>query len=438
MLRILLQRNFGLLWTAGLISLIGDWVLVVGLPIEIYRRTGSTLATAGMLLAGLLPALVLGSIAGVFVDRWDRRRLMIAVNVLLAVSLLPLLAIDALGIWVAYVVLVAASCLSQLFEPAEAALLPNLLESGPEDLVTANALNGMNNQLARIIGPVIGGVAVATGGLALVTFLDAVTFLVAALLLVAIRSDRTRAAPPPDRSELAAAAAMGDAHHESLEAEATSAWSRLRREWREGLDVVLQQPVLRALLVFFVITRIGEGLVGTLFVPWATDALHTDASGYGLLLSTQAIGGLAGAFVVGRYGARIAPLRLLVVSSIVFGLIDLVLFTYPAFYPVLAPALVGMVIVGVPAAAMGAANQTLQQTYAADAHRGRVVGALMAVGALGSLVGAVAAGFLGEALPVIPLLIVQGSGYVLAGLAVWRMTRGHERNGRSPAILRRS
>ena len=413
MLRILRQRNFGLLWAAGLISLIGDWVLVVGLPIEVYARTGSTLATAGMLLAGLLPALLLGSIAGVFVDRWDRRRLMIVVNVLLALVTLPLLAIDALGIWVAYAVLVAASCLEQLFGPAEAALLPNLLESGKEDLVTANALNGMNNQLARIIGPVVGGLAVAAGGLTLVAIVDAVTFIVAASLLVAIRSDRTRAhAATPDEP--------------SVEAEAASAWRRLRHEWREGLDLVVHQPVLRALLVFFVITRVGEGLVGTLFVPWATDALHTDAAGYGWLLSTQAIGGLAGAFVVGRYGGGIAPLRLLVVSSVAFGLIDLVLFTYPAFYPVLAPALIGMVIVGVPGAAMGAANQTLQQTYAADSHRGRVVGALLAVGALGSLVGAVAAGVLGEIVPVIPLLVVQGGGYVLAGLAVWRLTRGHE------------
>src|ERR1044071_898697 len=101
MLRVLGQRNFGLLWLAGLISLIGDWALVVGLPVEIYRRTGSTLATAGMVLASLIPAITLGSITGIFVDRWDRRRLMIAVNVLLALSILPLLIIDSLGIWVA-------------------------------------------------------------------------------------------------------------------------------------------------------------------------------------------------------------------------------------------------------------------------------------------------------------------------------------------------
>ena len=416
MLRVLRQRNFGLLWAAGLISLIGDWVLVVGLPIEVYARTGSTLATMGMTLAFLIPAITLGSVAGVLVDRWDRRRLMIIVNLLLAVTLLPLLAVDALGIWVAYAVLLAASCLAQLFEPAEAALLPNLLEGGDErDLVTANALNGLNNNLARIIGPVIGGVAVAAGGLTAVALVDAVTFVVAAILLLAIRTTRGRAQPPPDTPGAEAA---------PIEQEAASAWGRLRREWREGLALVWRHPILRALLVFMVITRVGEGLVGTLFVPWATDVLGTDAAGYGWILSAQAIGGLGGALVVGRLGSRVRPLPLLTVAAITFGAIDLVLFTYPAFYPVLAPALIGMVIVGVPGAAMGAAFATLQQTQAADTHRGRVVGAMLAVGAIGSLVGAIGAGFLGEVVPIVPLLIVQGSGYIIAGVAVAWLTRG--------------
>ena len=64
--------------------MMGDWVLFVGLPFEIYRLTGSTLATGGMVLAMLVPRIVLGSVAGVYVDRWDRRRLMIMVNLLLA------------------------------------------------------------------------------------------------------------------------------------------------------------------------------------------------------------------------------------------------------------------------------------------------------------------------------------------------------------------
>jgi len=406
MLRILRQRNFALLWTGGLVSMMGDWVLIVGLPFEVYRRTGSTLATGAMVLAHLLPRVIFGSIGGVFVDRWDRRRLMVTVNLVLAACILPLLAIDALGIWIAYLVLVVASSLEQLFDPAETALLPNLLASPSDDLVTANALNGMNNHLARLIGPAAGGVIVATGGLLAVTIIDAASFLLAAGLIAAIRSPHTRAV-----------------RHDTIEHEAATAWRRLIAEWRVGLGVIARHPVLRAMLAFFVITRIGEGLTATLFVPWVTDALNSDAAGYGWLLSTQAMGGLAGAVVIGRMGARANALWLLIAGSLAFGLIDLVLFTYPVVFPYIGPALVGMVIVGVPGAAMMAGVATLQQTLAADQHRGRVIGAMAAIGSAGSLIGAAGAGLLGEALPIIGLLVVQGSGYVIGGLTVWWLTR---------------
>lgn len=406
MLRILRQPNFARLWLGGLISMTGDWILIVGLPFEIYRRTGSTLATGAMVLAFLIPSIALGSVAGVFVDRWDRKRLMVVINLALAVCILPLLAIDALGIWIAYVVLFVASCLELLFRPAEGALLPNLLENADDDLVTANALNGLNNHLARLIGPALGGVIVAVGGLMAVAVIDAASFLVAAALIGSIRTTRSR----PVRLD-------------SLEHQAATAWRRLVTEWRDGLRVILHHPVLRALLVFFVITRIGEGLTATLFVPWATDALHSDSAGYGALLSTQAIGGLAGALVIGRMGSRADPLRLVIIGALIFGLIDLGLFTYPAIYPHIEPALVVMVVVGVPGAAMMAGIATLEQKLAADSHRGRVIGALGAVGAAGSLVGAIGAGFLGEVVPILLLLVVQGSGYVIAALTVAWMTR---------------
>jgi hypothetical protein len=93
-------------------------------------------------------------------------------------------------------------------------------------------------------------------------------------------------------------------------------------------------------------------------------------------------------------------------------------------YPFIGPALVGMVIVGVPGAAMMAGIATLQQTQGPDSHRGRVIGATAAMGAAGSLVGAIGAGLLGEVLPVILLLVVQGSGYVIGSLVVASMTRG--------------
>src|SRR5678815_3870203 len=106
MLRVLRQRDYGLLWFGGLISMLGDFVLFVGLPTEIYRLTGSTIATAGMLLSFLVPNILLGSIAGVYVDRWDRRRLMIVVNLVQSLSILLLLFVPQLGLWLFYAVLV--------------------------------------------------------------------------------------------------------------------------------------------------------------------------------------------------------------------------------------------------------------------------------------------------------------------------------------------
>jgi len=82
MLAVLRRRDFGLLWLGGLISVAGDWVLYAALPYFVYARTGSTVATAGMIVAELAPGVVLGSIAGVFVDRWNRKRVLVVANVL--------------------------------------------------------------------------------------------------------------------------------------------------------------------------------------------------------------------------------------------------------------------------------------------------------------------------------------------------------------------
>jgi hypothetical protein len=80
MIATLRQRNFALMWLAGLISLAGDWALSVGLPIDVYTLTHSVLATAIMLMCAVTPGVLVGSVAGVFVDRWDHKRTMVAIN----------------------------------------------------------------------------------------------------------------------------------------------------------------------------------------------------------------------------------------------------------------------------------------------------------------------------------------------------------------------
>src|SRR4051812_16418604 len=91
------HRSFACVWSAGLVSMIGDWMLWVVLPIRVYELSGSPLATAVLIAALLCPQLLLGSFAGVLVDRWDRRRTMVATSALQAVAVLPLLLVDGGG-----------------------------------------------------------------------------------------------------------------------------------------------------------------------------------------------------------------------------------------------------------------------------------------------------------------------------------------------------
>lgn len=128
MRRVLRTRGFARLWLAALISLTGDWMLLAALPYEMYRRTGSTVTTAAIVIAALVPAIAFGSLAGVFVDRWDRKRTLVAVNILQGVGLLPLLGLTQIGTAAALLTVVIAASMKALFVPAEAAFIPEILD----------------------------------------------------------------------------------------------------------------------------------------------------------------------------------------------------------------------------------------------------------------------------------------------------------------------
>ena len=132
------HRDLRLVLSAGLVSMVGDWILRIGLVYHVFVLTNSTVVSAILMLSSFVPQLLLGSVAGVFVDRWDRRRTMVVTNLLLAVGLLPLLLVrDASRVWIVFIVLFFESSVAQFFVPAEQALLPRLVSD--DRLVTANA-----------------------------------------------------------------------------------------------------------------------------------------------------------------------------------------------------------------------------------------------------------------------------------------------------------
>jgi predicted MFS family arabinose efflux permease len=395
------HRDLRLLVTAGLVSMTGDSILSVGIAFYVYSLTGSTLASAGTMLALYLPSILLSSLAGVFVDRWNRIATMVVSNVLLAVGLLPLLTVHDPGqVWIIYAVAAWEGIVELFFAPAEQALLPRLVADA--DLTTANALNGQIRDVSRLVGAGLGGVIIATGGLTALALADAATFLGSALLISRIRASG-RAEGPVD----------GD--------KPTLAVSRLRRvgqEWAAGMRMSISQPVLRVIMAFTFVALVGEGVMGTLFVPFVRDVLHGDGQQYGLIVSVQAIGGIAGGLVAASVGQRVSAVSMFGVGSIVFGFIDLVMFVYPVVYVHIWPAVVCMIAVGLPGAVVMAGYNTLLQRNTTDAYRGRVFGALGAVQGVAILVGTLTAGILGESVPVIPVLSYQGVGYMLAGVIV--------------------
>jgi predicted MFS family arabinose efflux permease len=392
------HRDLRLLLAAGLVSMTGDWVLSVGLVYTVYAVTGSTLASAGALIAAFVPQVVTGLVAGVFVDRWSRASTMVVGNLLLAVALLPLLLVGGADeIWIVYAVLAVTAVVEVFVATADSALLPLLVEEPGR--LAANALNGQVGQVARLVGAALGGVVAAAWGLGGVVAVDGATFLVAAVLVRQIRTP-TRAADQPGATEV------------------TGRLGAVVQEWLDGARTVSRSRALTVVLAFTLITSVGEGIMGTLFTPYVKDVLDGGAAVLGTITSAQAVGGILGGLAVATIGGRTSPRTLLGLGAVLFGLVDLAIFVYPTAYAVVWPAVLGMVVVGFPGAAVVAARTTLMQHHSTDAQRGRVFSLLFAVGSLALAVGAVSAGFLGESVGIIPVLACQGLGYAVAGLVV--------------------
>jgi Na+/melibiose symporter-like transporter len=389
---LLRRRDFGLLWTGGLISETGDWFLLVGLPVWVFQLTGSSLVTATVFLVGLLPSLVVGPLAGVLVDRWDRRRTLVAVSLAQAAFLLPLLAVDGRDrLWVVYLVMAVEAVLAQLNDPARNALVPSLVPR--DDLVGANALIGLNGNLARLVGSPLGGVLVEVAGLPGLVIGDAVSFLLGATLLALVR-------PGAPASGLAPAAASGG----------------MVGEWVDGLRVIARDHGLRWGLVVNGMAAVAQGIFTVLFVLFVAEELGGDGAEVGLLRGVQAIGGLLGGVLVVGLARRLEPGRLLGGCLLVFALVDLAIWNGPLVTTATWLYLGLFVAAGIPGIGVLTGLTALVQERTGEAYLGRVFatffGSFNGLMALGML----AAGLLGDAVGVVAVLNGQALLYLLAGL----------------------
>ena len=379
-----INRNFALLWWGQTISSVGDyaWDTALVLWVATYLVAGQSwapLAVSGVVLAATLPQIVVGPLAGVFVDRWDKRLTMIrmaALQAIFAVLLvlpaanftLPLIGHVQLPLFwrlaVVYTDVALLAIFAQFYIPAQLALIKDIVPQERQDqaLETFQAIQG----LAVIIGPPVAAVLVFGLGVIWALVLNALSFVVVFLAARAIQ------APPSAHS-----VAPGETGHFS-------------REFLDGLRYVTGNTVLRTILVAEVLTWLGFGALQSLGYFFITGNLHAPASDYGLLGADFGVGAIVGAVLVALIGKRIGLARLLWIALVTSGLFVIIMSHLTSLYPALGAAF----LFGVSTTAVLVTAGPLSLDSTSREYVGRVTAVINPVGRLAALLSVALAGSL--------------------------------------------
>jgi len=413
---------------AEFVSSIGDWLYLVAMLVVI-AETADPIVLGIVGGARILPYVVLSGVGGILADRYDRRRILIATDLLRGSVMLALaaaiLASAPIGVIVGLVVL--AACGSSLAGPALSAYLPTLTRDESE-LGPANAAWATLDNVAFIIGPAVAGVLTALGGAAGAMLLNAASFAVVAIVLASL----------PAKARSAAGAAAGQVVAADL-AEAAGA----------GPDASAGRPMLGTreigrriaapILVDVGVSLVG-GALGLATVLIATGQLNAGEAGTGWLNAATGVGGVLGGVAAGRL-VDASPARVFAIGGIVAGIGLVALGTSDA----LLVAIALMAIASAGLLVLDVANSTYLQRVVDDESRGRASGLFHTVGSIAFAIGSFALPVAAAAVGIVPALVtvtVVAGGFVVAGIAVVA-GRGtdhelDERTRSALAILQRS
>src|SRR5215471_12000640 len=367
MLQALRIPDFRLLWASSLVSSFGSWLLVLAIPAHVLMATGSLRDTGLTLAAQYLPLLLLGPVAGVFADRWDRRRLMIATNLFCAGAVAVMLLGTSPGrYWVLYAALIAENSGTVLYAPALQARTPAIVGTGPL-LSSANSLTSASGGIVRLIGGPLGGVLLTVCGINWLICADALSYLLSA-------------------------AAMFMTSRSGGHADRKTAISGVARDLIEGTRVLRYQPTARALLPVTVIFLAANASLSAVLIPLGIWRLggseHT-----GFLFSCLGAGFLLGAPAIRVLLDRTQPRNLLTATLTATAGAYLLLFTSSS----LATALPAAVAVGMFGSMSLLIPQTAIQRVIPNAILGRVSAVFLTGEAAATLIGALTGPFLAQA-----------------------------------------
>ena len=353
-------------------SQLGDWLDYVALVTLLLSLTHSATAVGGMLVARFLPTFFASPIAGVAVDRLDRKRIMVTADLIRTVLVLGLLFVRrADQVWLAYAIVASVVSMTAFFEPARTASIANV--TAPEELITANALGAITWSVSLAAGAGIGGLLTAIAGARTAFLLDAASFACSAWLISGIVLP-ARERPPVSRVGLPALLGFVDL--------------------ADGVRYLRRHPPVAGLVVVKAGWSLAAGgliLLHNIFGERIYPVWGSAAAGIGVLATTRGIGTALGPIVARRLGGETQPAM---ARAIGFGfLIAGVLYLLFAAAPTLPLALMALAVAHMGGSTVWVFSTTLLQRNVADSFRGRVFATELAFLTLGFTISNLAAGW---------------------------------------------
>jgi MFS transporter, DHA3 family, macrolide efflux protein len=398
--RLLKNPNFVLLWTGQAISSIGDYFTLLAIPLFVNRLTGSVMLVGLSFISTMLPALVLGPIAGVFVDRFDRRKVMIASDVLRGVLTLSLLTVqDASQVWIVYLVGFLVSCSAQFFSPARGAALP-LIVSDPQDWLPANGLLRVIQTVGMLAGPALAGVAIGLWGEQVAFIADGISFLISALAIFFMTVPHTTGGNRPEASTL------------------QGVW----RDLREGLDFLFASRLALGVLICLSMASLGFSTVNMIWIPYLQQRYSVGASGLGIADAALGVGMLVSGLLIGQLAKKLNYTLLSAGGLVITGFIYMTILLLPSFGWIIA----WQFLSGLVLTPMQSALDTILQLAVPDLKRGRVGSVINAAYSSAGLVAMSLAALFGEAIGLAVVFLIVGTFVLTSGLLGFWLLRTPE------------
>ena len=386
---------FTRLWLAQLISTIGSSLTDLAAGILVFRLTGSALAVGLVLMASAVPSLVFGLVAGVFVDRFDRKKILIAADVIRAalVASIPL-GIATAGVAWLYVIVLLNAAVAQFFDPAHESVIPEVADEA--ELASADAFLSISSFGSTAIGFAAAGLLATTTSLDVAFYLDALTFLLSAVFVVFVRIR------PVEVTDETTVEAVAD-------------------NLKSGIRLLRETPILRASMLTSLPVYFSFGLWNVLLLPFAIRALGATEFEYGLQEGLTSVGFVVGSLLMARFADRLREGAWIVISLISMGVISVLYGATPTLFGGLGPTgviAVAILLVGLSGflnAPSSIARRLIIQRNTPREMRGRIFSAFFVSRDVVFLVGMVAAG-LADLIDVRLLVITSGVIVVASGL----------------------